>query len=399
MRREQRNIKRFLQRCPRFMGFLFRPLLVVNVLVWAFCTDGAQQIPAAQRAYDEGLTLQSQSHYAEASVKFLQAIAINPEFGDAYFQLGSSRLREGNTQEAIKAFIKLGQLEPENQKAILAAADVYSSLELFEDAQTLYYRAAHLNPKSATIHYDLGYVLFRLKRYPEAIGELEKSLALDPANLPSQRLIPSVYLAAGDPVSAEKQLRNSISKDPHSSEFHVELANVLLGTGRANDAEEEYKAAIAVRPDDSSAHLGLAKLYRRTGKPQLALEQVDVALHLDRENSAAFLERGQIEYTLGSLDAAAKDFEEFSHRERERPDGEYLLGLLELTRTQPASAIEHLRKAIEIDPNLTDAYYYLADAYHRSGNDVQAKQPLAHYLQLKPTDQRATTLQATLSNR
>ncbi len=373
------------------------PILPLAVLVGPLCPTGTgQQIPSAQRAYDDGIKLRNQSHYAEASEKFLQAIRINPEFGDAYFQLGSSRLREGNTQEAIKAFIKLGQIEPQNQKAILAAADAYTSLELFEDAATLYYRVAHLNPDSFKIHYDLGYVLFRLNRFPEAIGELEKSQTLDPTNLLTQRLIPSVYTAAGDADSAEKHLRTSIATNPRLADLHQDLADLLLRTGRASDAEQEYKTAITARPDDVSAHLGLAKLYRRTGKPSLALVEIAEVLRSDPENSAAFLEKGQSEYAAGSLDAAVRDFEAFSRREHARPDGEYLLGLLESTRNQPASAIAHLEKAIEIDPNLIDAYYYLADAYHKSGNDVKAKQPLSHYLQVKPSDQRATTLRSAI---
>src|SRR6266478_1002053 len=138
------------------------------LMIWPLgvllCVAGSgafgQQIPAAQRAYEQGLRLEQEGRHEQAAQKFLEAIGINPEFGDAYYWLGSSELRAGRAEEGIKAFLQLAQIEPANEKAMLAAADAYVGLALYDDALALYSRALRLDPKSAIVHYDLGYVLF-----------------------------------------------------------------------------------------------------------------------------------------------------------------------------------------------------------------------------------------------
>ena len=123
-----------------------------------------QQIPAAQRAYDSGVRLEEQGRHKEASESFARAVDINPEFVDAYYQLGFSRLHAGETQPAIQAFIHLLQLDPTQVRAMLAAADAYVDFGLFDDALALYSRALSFEPNSASIHYKLGYALFRETR-------------------------------------------------------------------------------------------------------------------------------------------------------------------------------------------------------------------------------------------
>ncbi len=54
-----------------------------------------QQIPAAQRAYDSGLRLEAQGRHKEAAENFARAVDINPEFGDAYYQLGFKQSSRG----------------------------------------------------------------------------------------------------------------------------------------------------------------------------------------------------------------------------------------------------------------------------------------------------------------
>ena len=127
-----------------------------------------------------------------------------------------------------------------------------------------------------------------------------------------------------------------------------------------------------------------------------ALDEVAKVLSVDPGNAAAFLEKGQCEYAAGSLDAAARDFQQFIHQEPDSPEGEYLLGLLDLTAARLPAAVEHLRRAVQIDPQLADAHYYLAEALHKSKRDPEAKDALAHCLQVDPTHRKALALRAEI---
>jgi tetratricopeptide (TPR) repeat protein len=112
----------------------------------------------------------------------------------------------------------------------------------------------------------------------------------------------------------------------------------------------------------------------------------------DPDNSAAFLEKGQCEYALGSIDSAARDFQEFIRREPNSPEGEYLLGLLDLTASRTPSAIQRFQRAVQIDPRLADGYYYLAEALYKSNRNAEAKSALSQCLQIDPTSSKALAL-------
>jgi tetratricopeptide (TPR) repeat protein len=104
-------------------SFVLQPAFrSVCALIWLLGAQAlGQQIPSAQRAYEEGLRLEGEGRHEQAARKFQDAIDINPEFSDAYNQFAASELHAGKTQEAIKAFLQLTQLDPTNEKAMLAA--------------------------------------------------------------------------------------------------------------------------------------------------------------------------------------------------------------------------------------------------------------------------------------
>jgi cytochrome c-type biogenesis protein CcmH/NrfG len=56
------------------------------------------------------------------------------------------------------------------------------------------------------------------------------------------------------------------------------------------------------------------------------------------------------------------------------------------------SAIQHLQRAVQIDPKLADGYYYLAEALYKSKRNSEAKSALVHCLQIDPTSSKAKAL-------
>ena len=99
---------------------------------------------------------------------------------------------------------------------------------------------------------------------------------------------------------------------------------------------------------------------------------------------------------MGSIAAAATDFQEFIRREPNSPEGEYLLGLLDLTASRTPAAIQHLQRAVQIDPKLADAYYYLAEALYSSKRTAEARSALSECLQIDPTSPKALALRPKL---
>jgi tetratricopeptide (TPR) repeat protein len=140
----------------RSVGMFKKTLLSLLVAGVTLLTVYAQQIPKAQEHYDRGLELAKEEKFHEATEQFTQAIAINPEFNDAYYQLGLSALGDNRPQDAIHAFMQLSQLQPTNSKSILAAAQLYYGLGFMDDALALSVRALLIEPKNPSLYFNIG---------------------------------------------------------------------------------------------------------------------------------------------------------------------------------------------------------------------------------------------------
>ena len=78
-----------------------------------------------------------------------------------------------------------------------------------------------------------------------------------------------------------------------------------------------------------------------------------------------------------------------------RPDchsARYGLGLMELQRNQPESAISEFSKAVELDPEHAESHFHLAEAFLATGRVDQAHAHLKDVLQLAPDNVEAIQL-------
>ena len=140
-----------------------------------------------------------QEKFHDASEQFAQAIAINPEFNDAYYQLGLSALGDNRPQDAIHAFMQLSQLQPTNSKPVLAAAQLYYGLGFMDDALALSVRALLIEPKNPSIYFNIGLIYLKQKHPPQAVDALEHAISLDPTMKKARLLLATAYTDSGKP--------------------------------------------------------------------------------------------------------------------------------------------------------------------------------------------------------
>jgi Flp pilus assembly protein TadD len=131
-------------------------------------------------------------------------------------------------------------------------------------------QATKLAPDNAKFHADLGAVLEKMSKVPEAKAELQKAIQLNPTAVP-----------------------------PHSG-----LVIVDLDAGDYKAAKEDAKAAVKLGPNDSVAHnsLGLADFYLGQYKDALLAFQKGVSL--DPKDMTCRLHLGSAQYALGNKAAA-----------------------------------------------------------------------------------------------
>jgi tetratricopeptide (TPR) repeat protein len=165
-----------------------------------------------------GVWLLKERRYFEAAQQFEAAIAIKPDYYEAWSDLGQVRLAQSAADEAARCYEEAIRLRPGNPK--------------------------DLN--------NLGMALARQNRYDEAEARFREALQLDPVYPPALNNHASMLVELGRAPEALIEFRAN--------------GATLLGAGRLAEALASYEAALRLAPDDPQSKSGAEDLRRRLGK-------------------------------------------------------------------------------------------------------------------------------------
>ncbi len=173
--------------------------------------------------YRIGNVLRAQERFSEAAAAYDLAMARLEEPGSRHWTLfyfrGISRERSQDWNRAEEDFLRALELEPEQPYVMnyLAYSWVEQKRNLTEAEQMLK-RAVELRPDDGYIVDSLGWVYYRLERYPEAVVELEKAVALRPSDPVINDHLGDAYWRTGRGREAQVQWRRALSLEPEEED-------------------------------------------------------------------------------------------------------------------------------------------------------------------------------------
>jgi len=149
----------------------------------------------------------------------------------------------------------------------------------------------------------------------------------------------------------------------------VRLADSLLKGGRVNDALSEIDKAIEMAPDDARLYYHRGRVAFAGGRYELSVAAFERALELDPHFTDAHNFLGATFNELGRKGDAEREFRAaLADPAFPTPEKVYFnLGRLYASQNRSDEAIEHLRRAVEIDPKYFAAHFNLASLLDREG--------------------------------
>ena len=137
----------------------------ILIALFGFISDAWSQ-EKAEDWFVKGNTLSRQSRFEEAIEAYKRAIENNPNATVAHFNLGLAYKNLNRLGEAAIAFEKTVELEPRNLDARYSLGNIYNRLNRWEDAIAQLNIVIHRRRNDAEAHGNLGWAYYNFKKGP-----------------------------------------------------------------------------------------------------------------------------------------------------------------------------------------------------------------------------------------
>ncbi|MCX6571286.1 MAG: sulfatase-like hydrolase/transferase [Candidatus Aminicenantes bacterium] len=271
------------------------------------------------------------------------------------------------------------------------------------------------DPAITDAHFGLGNVLYKARRFEEAVESFKKALNLKPDDSFAVINIANCYQAMGRFDEAEKFVLDYQARGFEDSQLFFLLGTLMVNHKEPEKAVSYFEKCLAGNPRSASAHNGLAAIYlNRSGDGDLARAEehlsaasaINPTLQSLRYNIAQLREKQNrlaeaADLYLQEIADSPKSFKALFNLSRvyrlmEREEDEYdalqktiaanpefpiayfYLARIELRRGRDfEQAIALVKKGIELKPAPADlplGYFLLADIYNRTGDIVRSEE-------------------------
>jgi tetratricopeptide (TPR) repeat protein len=351
----------------------------------------------AANALKDAESLLQKQQYAQAEEKLQALIAAQSENPQAWFDLGFAQSHQGKTAEAITSYKKATQLDPkwfEAQQnlglALAKSGDLSAAASALKIAVTL---KPTVGGQQALAAAWVSLAQVTEESQPqESLAAYQKSAELDPANSDAQLGIARMAERAGNAAAAEQQYLKLAAAGNNDS---VErLIGLYLKQKRFADAETWLHKYISTNPQSTAAQLQLGKLLAAEGKTQEAIATLEPLYKtspdpkLARALAGLYLENKQYPAAADLLRPliAQSPTDAQLHLD-------YGTALMHQLKYPEAQAV--LLKAVQLNPNMVQAYSDLAYAAEQNKNYELTIRVLDARAKLQPETPATYFLRAT----
>lgn len=194
------------------------------------------------------IILQQRGEHQNATARFREAIALQPNYAPSRLLLGSSLLSMGKSSEAVVELKRAVSLLPKDARARLLLARAYEASDNLPAAVEEYQKLVELAPSEAEYSYQLGRALIKLSEWSyQRIARIDSS---------SARLYQSLgqeYLTQERFERALYAYQQAVRADPKLPEIHLALAVVWFELKSFDNALAELELELKLVPESKAA--------------------------------------------------------------------------------------------------------------------------------------------------
>ncbi|CAF3810732.1 unnamed protein product [Rotaria sp. Silwood1] len=345
--------------------------------------------------YNEGVKLKEAKSIPLAIEKFKQAIALNPNYSDAYYQMGWC---QNDTKDYSGAIISLRQariLWRSTPKVHFELGYAFENTGQTDSAIQSYHSCLFYKSNYSTALKQLGYIHYTKEAYDVALdyfGKYEAAVKDSITNYLYWFKKGFSHNALKNYTAAKVALQRSLSYKTDYINTYLELGFACFKLKEDDEAIKFYTKVIDMDSKNHIPYNGIADVYRDNKKDMdMAITWYKKTLAIKTDERKACYGMG---YCLNNKDGYAEAVNYLKKAIAGEPTytAAYVeLGYANYMLSNNTEAIINLKKALELNPKSENARYYFALVYINQGDKIKAQQMVDELKNLNP--KKADTLQ------
>jgi tetratricopeptide (TPR) repeat protein len=341
---------------------------------------------------------------------------------------GQAALKEDNFPEALKAFDQLARAGEQaisqeafqvrligytgRGQALAGMKEYEAALEDFKLATDLQENFVPALVARGTMYLDIG----NPDNYPAALSDFQKAIKADRGNLAAQFGFGKAAVLTGNYQAGITPLTRVLEVEPENAEALRLRGTAYASTFKPKEGVDDLQKSIRLNPTDHDAYLQLGAHYMRNEEYQSSINQFKKAIEhfkpKDPEDdspfaqgyltlAAAYLELGKTEKDPAKKKAAFQASVDETEKLLSRLDEKnpyfggiraaalYSRGVGERMLGDLSKAIRTFSEAIELNPDLGEAYFRRGICFHYIGEDNMALTDFVESANINYDDPRA----------
>ncbi|MGD9628303.1 MAG: tetratricopeptide repeat protein [Pyrinomonadaceae bacterium] len=285
-------------------------------------------------------------NYREALDSYQKAVLGSPNDGNLYYSIARVQLALGDVK---------------GQEAAASAA-VTKPNQFIGDA-----------------YYLLADALHKQRKYVPAIDAYNRALASKPDTIQIYRSLGDIYRGQSRFEEAIDVTRRALRIWPQDGNLYTDISWYYSLAGKHQEAVETAQSAVKLLPNQYMGYTNLCRAYNDLGQFQFAVTACNNALRLNPNDGEthfylgrAYRELGRTADATRSFDKAVTGLIKFTQDNPDYSDGFYLLGNAYFNDSQFDKALAAYKRSLELSPNFTRARYNSAISHLRLNNKVGA---------------------------
>lgn len=319
-------------------------------------------------------------NYTAAASDVQNGLSLDPDNQELLIGSGDLNFINGRFPEAMAAYQRALERQPNNGELHLNMAKIYANLgdpaKQIASAQEAIAKGTQ-NPSDAFLL--MGDAQKRLRQFPESTNSFERALALKPDNYEIYQNLADLYRLQNKFDEAIAISRKALQVFPNDGRIYTDLSWFYSLAERHEEASEAGKAATKLAPTEPMAFTNLCRAYNDLNKPEMAIRECNRALELKPNDGETLFYLGYSHSLLNrNTDAtrffkrAVEGLEEATRNDRSFADGFYLLGNAYLADGQAKKAIDAYKESVNLNPGFARVRYNLGVAFVVDKNKAAA---------------------------